>query len=76
MSAYLHRVTLSVVTKGQRWQLLTIASSVPRRCKVDKPGNTLISFLLKYLMVAVNFEPMTRDNRIGYILIVNKQGQF
>ena len=38
--------------EGLKWQLPTIASSVQRRCKEGLRGNTLVSFLLKYLTVA------------------------
>ena len=40
------------VTRGQRWQLLIIASSVKLRCRDGLHGNTLVNLLLKYLTVA------------------------
>ena len=40
------------VTRGQKWQLLIIASSVQLRCRDGLHGNTLVNFLLKYLTVA------------------------
>ena len=53
------------VTRGQRWQLLIIASSVQLRCRDGLHGNTLVKFLLKYLTVAEIFQSAARQYRIG-----------